>query len=288
MTTPPRTVTAAEKADYLRDGVVCLRAALDPGIAVALASHWDAAVAAADPSDRPAAQRVSFSRSPFIKHVSQYLPLLRRTLLESQIAGLVGGLTGASSVGFFWDQMFEKPVDSATATPWHHDAAGWPLRGEQIVGAWVALTPTTPANGLECLAGSHRFPHLYWAETAPGRLLTPPPDRPHCPDFEQRRGDPSLRFLGWDMQPGDALFIHPRTLHFSTGNRTRQRRLAYATWWYGDDIVWDPRPECEDPAPGVDRSTMRRGERPSGDPIPVVWRAPARAPVPASLRPFIS
>jgi ectoine hydroxylase-related dioxygenase (phytanoyl-CoA dioxygenase family) len=90
------------------------------------------------------------------------------------------------------------------------------------------------------------------------------------------------------MEPGDALFIHPRTLHFSTGNRTRQRRLAYATWWYGDDVVWDPRPECEDPAPGVDTSTMRRGGRPAGDAIPVVWRAAAPVREAASARPVIS
>ena len=34
-----------------------------------------------------------------------------------------------------------------------------------------------------------------------------------CPDFEERRDDPDLTFLGWEMEPGDILVLHPFTNH---------------------------------------------------------------------------
>jgi len=258
--TPTPEITDAERAAFARDGVVCIRGALPRAVAEDLCRIYDTAMAGVtNLRDRV---RVPDAFAPYI--------------LNDRIPALVGRLVGATSVGFYWKQMFEKPIGSTFRTPWHHDAAGWPLKGPHIIGAWIALTPVVPANGLECLAGSHRWPDLYWAETANGRAMPPPPDRPRCPDFEERRADPSLKFLGWTMNPGDALFIHPRTLHFSCGNRTQtQRRLALATWWHGDDLAWDPRPECEPFPAGVDADSVRPGERPFGDGIPILWRAPA-------------
>ncbi len=259
MTTPATRVPDADQIAYQRDGVVCLRGALASSAVNSLASIWDATDSYAMPA----------------RHVSVRAPELRAALIRSEIPALVGRLIGARSIGFYWDQIFEKPVGSAKPTPWHHDAGSWPLAGEQIVGVWLALTAASPANGLECIAGSHRFPYLYWDGTARGRSLERPPDRPFCPDFELRRGDPQLEFLHWDMEPGDALVIHPRTVHFSPGNRSGRRRLAYVTWWHGDDVSWDPRPECEPLPTGIDPATVRRGDRPTGESVPIVWRKEA-------------
>jgi ectoine hydroxylase-related dioxygenase (phytanoyl-CoA dioxygenase family) len=255
-----RHVTEEERATYVRDGVVCLRGVFSTSLAQRLLGLYDETIVGAERAAR-----------------HQQLPVHFQPLVfASQIPRLVGELVGARSVGFFWSEMFEKEPRNARSTPWHHDAAGWYLRGEHIVGVWVALTPVVEENGLECIAGSHYFPELYWAETPNGHRLPPPPDRPRCPDFEARRGDPSLRFLSWTMAPGDALFVHPRTLHYSCGNRTPdQRRVALGTWWHGDDLVWDPRPECGPYPVGIDPAAIRAGERPSGESIPVLWRAEA-------------
>ncbi|MEU7858698.1 phytanoyl-CoA dioxygenase family protein [Nonomuraea sp. NPDC049141] len=51
-----------------------------------------------------------------------------------------------------------------------------------------------------------------------------------------------LPIVSWDVQPGDALVFHFRTLHYSTGNQhdTIPRR-ALGTRWSGDDAVYTPR-----------------------------------------------
>src|SRR6185436_17205703 len=65
----------------------------------------------------------------------------------------------------------------------------------------------------------------------------------HFIDYDQRRDDPSPTFLSWDMEPGDALVIHPWWYHYSCGNPTPNWRIAVPTRWFGDDIRWNPRPE---------------------------------------------
>ena len=251
-------ITNEHRTTYARDGVVCVRSVITAGLAQQLLELYDETI---DESTRK--QRHRQLPESFRPHV-----------FGAAIPRLIGELVGSTSVGFFWFEMFEKAAGNARPTPWHNDAGGWYLKGEHIVGAWVALTPVVKENGLECIAGTHRDAHLYWAENEAGRRLAPPPDRPRCPDFETRRDDPSLQFLSWNMAPGDALFIHPKTLHYSCGNRTRdRRRVALATWWHGDDLVWDPRPECGPYPEGIDPATIRPGERPRGESIPILWNA---------------
>jgi hypothetical protein len=271
----PGRVTDADRAAYVRDGVVCLRGVLSRETARDLLALWDEVAEDLEghglvhtAKERKRAMPGAFA----VKHPSRIVPAFKPFMTESPIAGLVGELLGADSVGFYWDQVFVKEPGSTGRTPWHNDAAGHPLHGEQIVGVWIALTEASPANGLECIAGSYRNRELYWPATAYGDLNPIPEGRRRCPDFEARRGDPDVTFLGWDMAPGDALFIHPRTLHFSRGNTTAARRVAYATWWHGDDVTWAHRPECETGPPGVDFAAMPRGARPDAPHFPILWR----------------
>ncbi|MCB2108281.1 MAG: phytanoyl-CoA dioxygenase family protein [Rhodobacteraceae bacterium] len=255
---PCASITNEDRNVYARDGVVCVRGVFNAGECADMLAMFDEELAV-----RPD----SHGRTRLVPQG------YARYVMTPRIPALVGALVGATAVGFFYNQMFEKTAHNAKRTSWHHDAAGWPMTGEHIVGCWIALTPVTPGNGLECIGGSHKFPQLYWGETANGRALAPPSDRPRCPDFELRRDDPTVRFLGWTMTPGDALFIHPRTLHFSCGNRSGERRVALATWWHGDDLAWDPRPECEPYPPGIDPINVVPGAHPEGASIPILWRA---------------
>ena len=269
--------TQADCAAFARDGVVCVRGVFPSEVVARMLALWDEVMLdlgkhGLETTERSRRRGIVGSYS--VQCPSRQVPALRRALLESAIAATVGNLLGCSSVGFYFDQIFAKAPMKAARTPWHNDAPGHAVRGEQIVGVWIPLTPVNADNGLECIGGSHLFPERYWPTTPNGDMLTPPPGLSRCPDFEARRDDPTLRFLNWTMAQGDVLITHPRTLHFSCGNRTtNHRRIALATWWHGDDVVWDLRPESEPPPLGIDPATVRSGVRPEGPECPIVWRA---------------
>ena len=213
-----------------------------------------------------------------IKHLCRVVPEFEEYVHDSPAAEIVGRVIGARRVGFFYDQIFAKTSGSDSKTPWHHDAPGWPVTGEQLPSFWMPLTPITRENSLECLAGAHTNENLYWPPTRDSLKMERPKNREVCPDFDQRRDDPSLKFLWWEMEPGDALLIHPRALHYSAGNlHPSQRRVALTTRWYGDDIAWEPRPECVPGPPGVDFRAMPEGERPEPPHFPIIWSDPDRA-----------
>ena len=51
------------------------------------------------------------------------------------------------------------------------------------------------------------------------------------------------RILKWETEPGDVVVHHPRTLHFSEGNRRSDlRRRALALRYLGEDAYFDARP----------------------------------------------
>jgi ectoine hydroxylase-related dioxygenase (phytanoyl-CoA dioxygenase family) len=272
----PTVITEEDRATYERDGVVCIRNVYPQDRAAELLALWEEVAADLEKYglEHTSKERRRVTPGAYaIKHLSRKIPAFKPFVMDSPVPATLGDLVGLDSVGFYWDQFFVKNPGTEGRTPWHNDAPGHPLKGEHIIGAWMPLTPVDRDNGLECIAASHKSKVRYWPATANGDHTPPPPDRARCPDFEERRGDPRVTFLGWEMEPGDVLFIHPRTLHFSCGNRTTdRRRVAYATWWHGDDIVWDPRPEAETGPPDVDFANVPIGERPSGDAFPIVWR----------------
>ena len=272
----PRHITAEERTIWERDGVVCLRGVYPRAAIAALLAAWDAMVA--NPSahglgPRSIEQPALGNGTYVVPRASHHVPAFRTFLAASPVAALLGDLVGSRTIGHYWDAVFAKDARTGTPTPWHHDAGATAVTGRQLPNSWTPLTPATAANGLECLAGQQRSQTMYWPRSTPYATARPP-ERPLCPDFETRRDDPGLRFLSWDMEPGDVLVLHPYTPHFSRGNATPQRRVALATWWYGDDIRWDPRPECEKGHPEAPFQAMPAGGRPSDHPLfPLRWTA---------------
>jgi ectoine hydroxylase-related dioxygenase (phytanoyl-CoA dioxygenase family) len=273
----PPEVTQSNRDTFERDGAVCLRGVYPKEAIAGLLNAWDRVEAypTALGLQTPGEERRRVSGGDMIiSNPSDHVPDFMLFILGSPVPALLGSLAGARAFGHYWDTVFTKSPHSAGPTDWHHDAGASAVRGNMLLNAWTPLTPTTPACGLECLAESHKSDVLYWPRSPNGSRLTPPPDRPHCPNFEEQRGDPSLTFLAWDMEPGDILVLHPRTTHFSRGNQTNQRRVAYATWWYGDDVVWDPRPECEIGRAEAPFAAITPGARPDPAQLPILWTSP--------------
>ncbi len=296
----PITVTQEQRDTYRRDGVVLIRGAFDQDWMAYLQQAWQRIrhLSPADTYRLPAeflaqdpnlSEEISANRSEYaaqrklyteqaegfirFKYMRWWAPEFAKFVLESPAAELIGRVIGANHVRFFVDAIFMKEPDCQTRTYWHSDQAAWPALGEQIPTLWMPLYPVSAElSSLEYIAGSHGVEDNSWPNTFNAKKLGRPRERSEYFDWEQRRSDPAVRFLAYDMQPGDAVILHPATYHGGGANlHPTQPRVALSTRWFGDAVRWDPRPECIN-IPGMPLSTMQSGQPVTQDDIfPLVW-----------------
>lgn len=259
---PLRPISDDDIQTYARDGAVCLRQVFDRG--------WIDSLL-------PIARRVVVDKEDFgllphrtNRYMARCIEEFRELALRSPAGEACGRTIQSKEIRFYYDEMFAKAPQSTTKTVWHNDRGGWPVQGTMIPSFWMPLTPIVKANCLEVIAGSHRDDMLYWNLTPNARRMIKPEGRPNVPDAEEVRGNPDYRFLTWDMEPGDALLVHPWTLHYSSGNPTDDWRIAVSIRVLGDDVTWDPRPESVNFS-GCSLDDMIPGEKPQGPIVPLIW-----------------
>ena len=80
---------------------------------------------------------------------------------DPEILDMVAQLIGEDIV--LWGcQVFSKPGTDGYETPWHQDGHYWPIRPLATCTVWVAIEPSTRANGcLRVIPGSHQEKHLH-------------------------------------------------------------------------------------------------------------------------------
>ena len=263
-TTPLRAISADDISEYERNGVVCLRRVFDPAWLESLL---------------PLALNILVDKQDFGllptypgRYMARRIPEFRRFVFESPVAEAAGRVMRSSAVRFFFDEMFAKSPRSDEKTIWHCDRMGWPVSGHMVPSLWIPLTPIVEENSLEVIAGSQTQDVPYWLFSPNARKMIRPPERVSHPDCEPLRKDPNVRFLRWKMDPGDMLVVHPWALHYSHGNPTDGWRVAISVRVFGDDIRWDPRPDCVNLA-GVSFDEMIAGEKPQGPLFPKLWSA---------------
>jgi ectoine hydroxylase-related dioxygenase (phytanoyl-CoA dioxygenase family) len=243
-------ISAADIADYERDGAVCLRQAISPdwvdrvraAIEFALTKSREAGAA----KDYTVVRDLAISDA----NAADYM---RR----SPAAALAAAIMRSQSARFYFDQLFVKEPGTEKPTPWHQDQPYWAVSGRQICSIWLALdTISRESSGLEYVAGSHLWGKAYapvpFTKTSPSNERM----RHSCgeipPDIDANRG--AYRLLSWDMKPGDCLIHHGMTLHGSSFNATRdRRRRAFSTRWLGDDARY------AEPQPYMDPGTIFSG-----------------------------
>jgi ectoine hydroxylase-related dioxygenase (phytanoyl-CoA dioxygenase family) len=257
------------RADYQRDGAVCVRAAFAP--------HWlDVLQAGMEENlahPGPMAKTYTPDGKPgrFFGDYCNWrrIPAYRHFLLHSPAAEIAGRLMGARKVNLFHEHVLVKEPGTLEPTPWHHDQPYWTVDGAQVCSIWQPLDPVARATSVEFVAGSHRW----------GKWFTPArfnDSRPHdtrgfepVPDIAAERDRHVL--LGWDLEPGDCIVFHALTLHGAPGNRQPGRRRAFASRWCGDDARFVLRDGYMSPPPPKDAPPP--GSAMDSDAFPVVWRA---------------
>jgi ectoine hydroxylase-related dioxygenase (phytanoyl-CoA dioxygenase family) len=208
----------------------------------------------------------------------------RMVAFDSPLASLAAELMGSTTVRFFHEHVLVKESGATEPTPWHHDQPYYCIDGEQNVSFWIALDPVSADDGVRFVAGSHRWDRWF----VPRRFIDHEPYAAPTTGTPDERGisfeavpdidgelavDPSrYDVLSWDVEPGDLIAFHFRTLHGAPGNASAIARRVVSLRWLGDDATFATRPWPV--SPPYEAEGLVVGEPLGDDPrFPVVYRA---------------
>jgi len=197
------------------------------------------------------------------------IPEFTKVMRESPAAQAAAALMRSNTVQAFHEHVLVKEPGTAKPTPWHQDAPYYFVDGDQTLSFWIPVDPVDEAS-LRLIAGSHEWNKL----VLPVRWLSgedfycaddtylPIPD----PDAEPEK----YHALEWQMQPGDAIAFHFKTVHGARGNSAKTRRRTFSLRLLGDDARYITRPgPTSPPFPG---HGMQDGQRLREDWFPVVYQ----------------
>ena len=198
----------------------------------------------------------------------QHDPFVRDFVFSSPIAAMAAALTGSTTMRFYFDHLLVKEPHTSAPTPWHQDIGYWPFLGKQITSAWVSASHASVAeSSLEFVRGSHRWDAYYAPESFDGQGgWTEDFDGDPMPDIEAARArrDSSVEIVGFDVEPGDAIFFSAWIIHGAPPNQGAGRRVALSTRWLGDDATWFPHPGCDPTVTQAETSAVP-GQHPDDD-----------------------
>ncbi|CAB4887523.1 unannotated protein [freshwater metagenome] len=242
-------VSSSDIERFRSDGVVVLRNIIDAELLAELAQAVEQNLAepgvwASDYTPQDSTGRF------FGDYVNwQRIGAYRRTALDSALPAAAGALMNSTTVRFFHEHVLVKEPGTTEVTPWHHDDPYYCIDGLQNVSLWISLDPVPVAAGLRFLAGSHQWDRRFvprnfvdatpYAAAEQGFELVP--------DIEAELADHEI--VSYDIEPGDAIAFHFRTLHAAPGTAglTQHRRRAVSMRYVGDDAVFALRPWLHSP-----------------------------------------
>ncbi len=118
--------------------------------------------------------------------------------------------------------LFIKNAHDPAYVSWHQDGNYWGLSSDEVVTAWLALTPSTVASGcMQMMPGSHRWPQVDHTDTFDDRnLLT----RGQVMDREIDEE----AVVNIEVAPGEISLHHVNMAHASKPNTSDDRRIGIA------------------------------------------------------------
>ncbi len=277
-------------ADYGTHGAVHLPGFLGDEELARLQDVVDAAAATVD-QPRTADQASSSLRSDgrlTIRYLWRDNAALRQVLLQRAIAEPIARIIGSKTLRFWFDLTFvhfaTETGNAGMGTPWHHDVPTFSFKGDLMPSLWLALTPANSTlSRLMFIDGSHRTNHGYYRSP---ELKKPAPGERDgfvdLPDFDAMIASGEVRMLTWDCQPGDAILLHPCTIHGALGHDgsgRHPRRIAMTTRWLGDDVRFLPHSyDRARQQPAIAQTSLMLGQRPHGEWFPLIYDVASKVP----------
>ena len=263
------------EGDYQRDGAVCVRGAFSPDELA-----WAAQAIEDNLADlSPRAKRASADDdAPFVEDFCNWghLPAMERFIRQSPAAEIAASLTGSSTIRLYHDHVLVKEPGPRQRTPWHQDLPYYNVEGNRNASMWLPVDPVARPSGLEFIAGSHLgqwyTPRTFLDDEA---RWFPEGTLAELPDFDAD----GWRVIGWELEPGDAVFFHMLSVHGAGGVQGSARRRVLSVRFLGDDMVHAPRPWVTSPPfPGLD-DVLPAGSEMDHPLFPLLWprTAPAAA-----------
>ncbi len=232
----PKHLTVGQLTQYRREGVTFPLSILTAGDAARHRARLEAAEAA---------------HKPFHYLVKPYLifgpadTLARHPALLDAVEDLLGPDI------LLWDSAYviKEPGDRRHVG-WHQDLTYWGLDSDELVTAWVALTPANPDNGgLRYLPGSHRDGQRAHVDTRDADSLL------HRGQDASAHVDPAAA-VDIVLRPGEASLHHGWTLHASGPNPSGERRVGLTLQYLT--------PRVRQTLTDKESATLLRGQDPVG------------------------
>ncbi len=176
-----------------------------------------------------------------------FLDLARDPAIVDLVSAVIG-----DDVILWGCHVFCKPAAEGYETPWHQDGHYWPIRPLATCTAWVALEPSTVANGcLRVIPRSHAarqlHPHLH-------------EDR-HDLTLQQRLAAGAFdeaSAVSLELQPGQMSLHDVYMIHGAAANRSAQRRTGVALRYMPASSLFDRGLRPVDGKTGVPVNFARR------------------------------
>lgn len=186
---------------------------------------------------------------------------------------IVAQLLRTKYVAFYHEHVLIKEPGTLKETPWHHDQSYYPIDGFKVCSIWMPVDPVPKDTCVQFVAGSHKWdwflPIKFSTDRPYPKKGSEIPDREFkpVPDINGNRNQ--YKILHWDVEPGDCIVFHMRTLHGAPGNLSAEcSRRVFSTRWLGDDAVLACRPWNVSP-PFL--GGLQYGDKAISDEFPKVW-----------------
>jgi non-haem Fe2+, alpha-ketoglutarate-dependent halogenase len=157
-----------------------------------------------------------------LRHKTHLLfPWLNELIRNTGIVDAIEDLYGPNLLCWTTNFFIKEGNDPAFVS-WHQDSTYWGLSSPDVVTAWVALSPSTIANGaMRVIPGTHKLDQIRHKDTfGADNLLTR--GQEVAVEVDEREA------VSLELQPGQMSLHHVRLIHGSPPNATAERRIGFA------------------------------------------------------------